>query len=89
MIRTRYLFLAVGLVFVFSLVACTQRVTLTITGIPSSGSTPGQLRIDALGKVFFDEYGASKIGLLDPHANTISERSIPHAPSGTSPARVR
>lgn len=50
---------------------------------------PGQLGIDALGKVFFDEYGASKIGLLDPHANTISERSVPHAPSGTSPARVR
>ncbi len=43
---------------------------------------PRQLGISSSGNVFFTEHGTSKIGLLDPHANTISERTVPHPPSG-------
>ena len=82
MIKRWYLLLVAGLVLGLSLAACGQQVTLTTWGIPSLGSAPRQLGIGASGRVFFAEYGSSKIGLLDPHANTISERSVPHPPSG-------
>lgn len=82
MIRKRYLLLMVSLVLGLSLVVSAQQVTLTTWGIPSVGSMPRQLGISSSGNVFFAEHGASKIGLLDPHGNTISERSVPHAPSG-------
>ncbi|HHR85129.1 MAG TPA: hypothetical protein ENL23_02130 [Candidatus Acetothermia bacterium] len=74
--------LVVELLLVLGLAVVGQEVDLTTWGIPSAGSMPRQLALSSSGSVFFAEYGTSKIGMLDPHANTISERSVPYPPSG-------
>lgn len=50
--------------------------------IPTANARPSGIGVGPEGKVYFSEYGADKIGQLDPTANQIRERTADGGPFG-------
>ncbi len=59
-----------------------QTTELTRWAIPSPGSLPYGIGLGQDKKVYFAQFGASKIGQLDPVTDEIRERSVGDAPFG-------
>jgi len=59
-----------------------QSAELTTWTLPHPDSMPQWIVINSAGEVYFTEYMAGKIGLLDPNANEIRERDALDGPAG-------